>query len=120
MLNNVIINGRICNDMEIKTFGKEKRAVLNLTIAVDRDYKNADGEYEADFIRCSAFGQLAEWIPLHFNKGDGILVNGRLTVTNKEVDGETRTYYGVNIDKVNFASGTKPKETVPAKKSYRK
>ncbi len=82
MVNNVVLIGRITRDLELKatTTGRE---VLNFSIAVNRNFKNAQGQYEADFINCVAFGQTARFMSQYITKGRLISVTGRI---------QTRTY----------------------------
>ena len=52
------------------------KASCNFTVAVQRNFKNKNGEYDSDFIRCSAFGQRAETITQYFHKGSWIGLTG--------------------------------------------
>ena len=59
-MNKVILKGRLVRDPEIRySAGAENKAVAKFTIAVDRPRKK-DGESQADFIPCTAFGKTAE------------------------------------------------------------
>ena len=60
-MNKVILIGRVTKDIELKTTASGK-SVASFTLAVNRERKNADGNYEADFINCVAYGQQAETI----------------------------------------------------------
>ena len=78
-LNTVSLQGRLTADPELyKTEGGTARTSIRL--AVNRDYKNADGNYEADFITCSAWRGTAEFICRNFKKGQMVNVTGRLEV----------------------------------------
>lgn len=76
-MNKVVIMGRLTADPELKT---SQRGVSNLrfTVAVNRNFKNQQGEYDADFISCVAFKQRAEFISRYFSKGSMICVEGSL------------------------------------------
>ena len=76
-MNKIILIGRLVNDTELKTLNNGTNYV-QATIAVNRNYKNSEGNYEADFIDFSAFGLTAELINKYFVKGDRIGIIGRL------------------------------------------
>lgn len=84
-MNNVCISGRTVKEPELR-YGQSGKAVCSLTIAVKRNYKNAQGEYESDFINCVAFGKTGELIANHVGKGQIIPVSGRLRVRTYEKD----------------------------------
>ena len=94
MLNNVSLVGRITKDPEIKMINNET-PVCNFGIAVNRPFKNKDGEYEADFFNCAAFKQTAEFMGSYVKKGDLIGVVGALTTRTYDKDGQT--HYVVEI-----------------------
>lgn len=77
MLNQVVIVGRLVEKpiVEENENGKE---VCNITLAVPRSFKNADGIYETDFIKCTLWNGIAENTAEYCNKGDVIGVKGRL------------------------------------------
>lgn len=73
-MNKVIMIGRLTKDVVLNTTGV--KAVGKFTIAVNRDFKNKEGKYDADFINCVAFDKRAEVISKHFNKGSQIALTG--------------------------------------------
>lgn len=87
-MNKVIVVGRLTRDPEMKyTTGESATAIARFSLAVNRKFKNADGEYEADFINCVAFGKTAEFIEKYFNKGMAMGIAGRIqtgSYTNKD------------------------------------
>ena len=89
-MNKVALSGNLCKDIELKTTSSGK-ASLNNTIAVKRDYKNAEGEYESDFINLVFWGNQAEYVDKYLSKGSRINVVGRI---------QTRNYENNNGDKV--------------------
>lgn len=106
MANHIIITGNITHDLEIKISGETK--ILNFTVAVRRKFKNKNGEYETDFIRCVAFNKQAELIEKYFKKGSPILVEGSLQSNTYETQtGEKRTAYNVVVEGIDFMSGRK-------------
>ena len=85
-MNRIIIIGRNTKDIELRQTTSGSSAV-EFSIAVNRAFKNANGEYESDFFNCVAFSKLAETISKYVKKGDQIAIEGRLqtrSYTNKE------------------------------------
>ena len=83
-MNEVILLGRITRDPEIRS--TEKSTVTRFTLAVDRRVKT-DGQPEADFIPCVAFGKTADFVDKYFHKGMKMLLEGHIqtgSYTNKE------------------------------------
>lgn len=67
-MNKVILMGRLTRDPEVRyTQGESATAVARFTLAVDRRFKR-DGEQNADFISCVAFGKGAEFIEKYFRQ----------------------------------------------------
>lgn len=75
-MNIVILIGNLTKDNEVKMIN-EGMPVLKNAIAVQRQFKNKNGEYDADFINFTAFGQTAEYLGKYSNKGTKIAVHGR-------------------------------------------
>ena len=86
-MNKVILMGRLTKDPEIRyTQAETPVAIAKYTLAVDRRYKR-DGDQDADFIPCSAFGRNGEFADKYLRKGTKITVVGRIqtgSYTNKE------------------------------------
>ncbi len=76
-MNQVGLVGRITKDPELRYYN-EKRPYVVFTLAINRSFKNSQGNVDADFIQCSAWGRLAETIAKHCGKGSMIGINGRL------------------------------------------
>lgn len=88
-MNNVTLLGRLTKDPEIRT-GKDDFIVATYTLAVDRPYTNKDGDREADFIRCQAFGRAAEFAETYLSKGMMIGIRGSIrTGSYENKDGDT-------------------------------
>lgn len=94
MLNQVIMVGRLTKDPEVK----EEKAYI--TLAIPRSFKNANGEYETDFIDCVLYNQIASNTSEYCKKGDIVGVKGRLQ--NIEEDNERKTI--IIAEKVTFLS----------------
>ena len=76
-MNIVTLAGRLTSDPELRQ-SQNGTAVCRFTVAVNRKFKNPQGEYEADFISCTAFKQTAEFVSRYFSKGKMIILNGTL------------------------------------------
>ncbi|EHQ92165.1 single-stranded DNA-binding protein [Desulfosporosinus youngiae] len=79
MLNRVVLIGRLTKDPELR-YTPTGVAVANFTLAVDRNYKNAQGERETDFINCVVYRKLAELSAEYLAKGKMAAVDGRIQV----------------------------------------
>lgn len=77
MLNRTVLVGRLTRDPDLRYVGDGK-PVVSFTIAVNRTFKNQNGETEADFINCVAWRNTAENISNHLKKGSMAGVDGRL------------------------------------------
>ena len=101
-MNTITLLGRLTKNPEARYTSTGKAATL-FTLAVNRPYANADGQREADFINCQAWGKTAEVIGNHVSKGDRLLVEGRLQIrsyTDKE--GVKRYATEVVVNRVEF------------------
>lgn len=109
-MNKVIEIGRTTQSIELKKTPSGK-SIATFGIAVKRNYKNAEGEYESDFFNCVARGNLAEVICRFVKKGDMIAVDGRLQ-TRKYTDKEGNNRYSTEIivDNVEFLTPKKQEE----------
>lgn len=77
-MNIVAISGNVVRDPVVSyTTGENSNAIARFTVAVQRDYKNAEGKYEADFPNVICFGQKAEFVSKYFHKGDRVEVKGQ-------------------------------------------
>ncbi len=91
MVNNVTLLGRITRDPEVKAVGNGS-AVCNFTLAVNRNFKNQSGEYEADFINVVAFGNTASRMQQYVSKGNLLAITGRIQTRNYENNMGQRVY----------------------------
>lgn len=76
-MNKVILIGRLTRDPEVR-YSQEKTAIARYTLAVDRKFKDANGNIGADFISCVAFGKAGEFAEKYFKKGIKIAIEGRI------------------------------------------
>ena len=90
-MNKVVLIGRSTKDAELR-HTQSGKSVSTFTLAVDRDFKNAQGEREADFIPCVAWGKLAEICGRYITKGKQVAVAGRIQTRNYEDKNGQRRY----------------------------
>lgn len=102
MLNKIVIMGRLTRDPELR-YTQSQTPVASFTVAVDRDYKNADGSRGTDFIDCVAWRQGGEFISRYFRKGSMIVAAGSLQSRQwTDRDGNKRTSWEVNVENSYF------------------
>ena len=103
-MNKVILMGRLTRDPQVRySQGASQTAVGRFSIAVDRRFKR-EGEPDADFFNCTAFGKQAEFVERYLHKGTKIVVSGRIqndNYTNK--DGQTVYSVRVMVEEIEFA-----------------
>ena len=113
-LNHIDLMGRICNDIELRRTGTGA-AVASFTLAVDRDFKNANGEKETDFVEVVAWKNTAEFVQKYFGKGKMAVVSGRLQIRSwTDKDGLKRKTAEVVADSVYFCESKKDSDSSPA------
>ena len=110
MKNVVFLIGRLTNDPELKKTENDKTYAF-ITVAVQRDFKNSDGIYESDFIRCNLWNGIANQVSEYCHKGDIVGVKGRLQTSVYE-DDDNNKKYGMDVvaEKITFLSSGNKKE----------
>ncbi|WP_010240982.1 single-stranded DNA-binding protein [Clostridium arbusti] len=83
-MNKILLVGRLVKDPELKHIESNGKEVCNFTIAVNRNYVNAKGEREADFVPVVVWGKTAELVCNYMKKGRLLSVSGRLQIRNYE------------------------------------
>ena len=107
MLNQSIIVGRIVHEPEIRETENGTK-VTNITLAVQRSYKNVNGEYDTDYIPCILWKGIAETTTEYCKKGDLIGVRGRIQTKVIEKEDNTKKYLTeVVAERVTFLSGNR-------------
>ena len=91
MINNVVLVGRMTRDAELR-YTPSNQAVATFTLAVNRNFKNQNGEREADFINCVIWRQQAENLSNWAKKGTLVGVTGRIQTRNYENQQGQRVY----------------------------
>lgn len=98
-MNQVLLTGRITNDVELKA---TSTPLVNLTIAVDREYKDDKGERITDFIDVTVWRKPAEFISQYGSKGDIVGIVGQLQKRSYERDGKNIWVTEVIAEKVSI------------------
>lgn len=114
-MNKAILVGRLTRDPELKSTANGTN-VCSFSVAVNRRYKNAEGNYDADFINCTAWRQTAEFVSKYFTKGRMIGVVGSIQTRNYEdKDGKKVYVTEVAADEVYFveSKGDNNNNTAP-------
>jgi len=105
-MNKVILMGRLVKEPEVRySQGAEPIAVARYTLAVNRRFKR-QGDQDADFINCVAFGKEGEFAEKYFKKGQMVSVVGRLQVRSwDDNEGKKRWSTDVIVEEQYFAEG---------------
>jgi len=109
-MNKVLLIGRLTANPELR-YTTSNNAVTTFSIAVDRNFKNEDGNKEADFINIVAWNKKAELINQYLKKGDKVGIIGRLQVRSYQNEkGQNRYVTEVVADEVEFLNSKKSEE----------
>ena len=107
MLNKIMIQARLCRDVEIRRL-PDGKAVASVAVACDRDFANKDGQRETDFIDIVAFGNTGEFLSKYFSRGSMVVLSGRLQIRGwTDKDGNKRRSAEVVADQVYFGESKK-------------
>ncbi len=106
-MNKSILVGRLTKDPELKTTATGV-SVCSFSIAVNRRFRNAEGNYDADFINCVAWRQQADFLCKFFSKGSMVGVVGSIQTRNYDKDGQKVYITEVAVDEVHFCGEKKP------------
>lgn len=110
MNNTVILVGRLYKDIELRTTQSGMKTCY-LPLAITRNYKNAEGKYETDFVNCICFKQIAEMCSNYLKKGDLIGIKGMIQSRSYEKDGKKIYATDIVVEKLTFLSTTKKEES---------
>lgn len=113
-MNLIILKGRLTREPEIRFTQANNTKIASLNIAVNRKFKNAEGQYEADFFNCTAFGNSAEFIEKYFKKGQEALIEGR--IQNRSWDdknGQKRYATDIIINSIELCGSKSQSEEEP-------
>lgn len=103
-MNRVDLIGRMTKEPDVRyTQGQDTMAIAHFTLAVDRRGKRQDGQQEADFISCAAFGKTAEHIEKYWHKGMKAGISGRIQTGSYTKQDGTKVYTtDVIVDQIEF------------------
>lgn len=111
-MNKVILMGRLTRNPEVRySQGENSLAIAKFSLAVDRRFKR-QGEAEADYFNCTAFGKQAEFVEKYLKQGNKMLVTGRVqndNYTNK--DGQKVYSVQIIVDELEFAENKSKQST---------
>lgn len=109
-MNKFIGIGRLTKDVELRTTNSGK-SVMSNSIAIRNDYKNADGDYDSEFINIQVWGKTAEYLYNYARKGSPIAIEGRVqTRSYDDADGNTRYTTEVVCNSVELLESKKTAE----------
>ena len=114
-MNNVVLVGRLTEDPKVIEMEDGKK-VTSVNVAVSRNFKNTEGIYETDFIRCILWNGIASNTSEYCHSGDVIGIKGRLQTSSYE-DENKKMHYVTEVvaERVTFLSSSKPKEEKSSK-----
>ena len=115
MINRVVLVGRLTRDPDLR-YTPNGNAVVSFTLAVNRTFKNSQGEQEADFINCQAWRTTAENVAQYLRKGSLAGIEGRIQTRSYENDEGRRVYVTeVVADSVQFLEPKKQDQETESK-----
>ena len=100
-MNEIILTGRLVKDPEVR-YTPSQKVVTTFSLAVNREFKNEQGNYDTDFFNCVAWGKTAELMGNTLKKGAKILVTGRVQIRNYESNGERKYITEVIVNKFEY------------------
>ena len=113
MLNQVVLVGRIVKTPELKTTETGKKTAT-VTLAVPRNYKNMNGEYDTDFLECTLWTNIAENTTEYCQTGDMVGLKGRIqTRVIQNEDGSKKKKTEIVAEKVTFLAQSPNKKEQP-------
>jgi single-strand DNA-binding protein len=107
-MNVITLTGNATKDMEL-SYSPQGTAFGKGTIAVQRNFKNQQGEYDTDFINFKAIGKISEVMANYIQKGDKFGITGSLQINVSEKDGQKRYFTEVVVNGFDFPN--KPKQS---------
>ena len=101
MINNVVLVGRVVKELDLK-YIQSGKAVARFNLAINRDFKDANGDAQADFPSCQVWGKTAEVMADNLRKGSLISITGRIQTGSYEKDGQRIYTTDVVVEKFHF------------------
>ncbi len=108
-MNKFIGLGRLTKDPELRSTQSGLK-ITSFTLAINRNFKNKEGNYDADFLNCQAFDKRAEFIEKYFKKGNMMAITARAQTRNyDDSDGKKRFVTEFIVEEVYFAGSNEKK-----------
>lgn len=104
-MNRVVLTGRLTKDIDVRQKGD--MSIGRFSIAVNRPYKNSEGEYETDFFNCVMFN-VNNYIKENLLKGVSVAIDGRIQNSSYEAEGERRVSTDILVERIEVMN--KPKD----------
>ena len=105
MLNQITLVGRLVSDLQINET-KNKTKECNITLSIPRNYKNADGIYETDFISVRLYNEIATKVVEYCKKGDLLGIKGRVQTRQED----NKNIIEIIAERVSFSAKKSNKE----------
>jgi len=96
VLNHIVLIGRLVRDPELR-YTSNGTPVANFTLAVERNYRNQQGETDVDYIKIVTWRKLAENVAHHLGKGRLVAVEGSLQIRKSQGKNDNRTYINPEV-----------------------
>jgi single-strand DNA-binding protein len=109
-MNNVLLTGYLTRDAELIDYNTGSRKAIKFTLAVDRNFKNANGEREVDFVPVVYFTNHSHKLMEYLTKGKLISVSGKISIRTIEQEAGNKKYFtNIVADKIDFLSSARHK-----------
>ena len=108
-MNKCELVGRLTKDPELKNT-QNGTQFCNFTVAVDRRFKDANGNRQADFISCVAWKERAQFVSKYFRKGNRIGICGSIQTRSYDDNGTKRFVTEILVDEAEFVESAKKEE----------
>jgi len=106
MLNQVVLVGRLTQDVETRILD-DGRKVSTIFLAVQRPFKNVDGQYDTDFLKCSVWEGLSTMIESYCQKGTMVALKGRVQSYKKDFNDTNVTMLEVIAERISYIKDAK-------------
>lgn len=114
-MNTITIIGRLTKDPDVKTGRSSGKSFVKFTVAVDRKFKDAQGNKQTDFLICKAFGKTADFIGTYFVKGSKIGLTGSMQIDSYTAqDGTEQKETYILVNDVEFVESKSTSAPAPA------
>lgn len=108
-MNRIVLIGRLTKDTELRYLPNTGTPVATFTLAVDRNYKDKEGNIQTDFIPIEVMGKAADFVSNYITKGRLVAVEGSIRVDRYMKDDENRTFTKVSAKSVQALDSNKNK-----------